>query len=148
MMAPQRSPAHRQLDVFVGTWRARGDSFGSPEQNAGNPRASAMSWTSEETRLVHLFPRPAEDELHVAVMRPRIERPGLELRPIVVSPVRGVAELDEKRRIIGALAAATILGAVPSAAFAIAAITHANRGSAFVSSQSSRDVLDDHPHNG
>jgi len=46
---PQRSAAHRQLDVFVGTWRARGLSFGGPEQVAADPRALAVSWTSEET---------------------------------------------------------------------------------------------------
>lgn len=82
--------------------------------------------------VVRRFPRPAEDELHVVVMRPRIERLGLELRPIVVSSLSGVAELDEKRRFIGELAAATILEAVPSAPFVIATIMHANRGSAFV----------------
>jgi len=27
-----------------------------------------------DERVVHWFPRPAEDELHVVVMRPRIER--------------------------------------------------------------------------
>jgi len=49
-----------------------------------------------------------------------------------VSSLSGVAELDEKRRIIGELAAATILEAVPSAPFVIATIMHANSGSAFV----------------
>lgn len=65
-------------------------------------------------------------------MRPRIERLALELRPIVESSGSGVAELDEKRRIIGKLVAATILEAVPCTAFVIATIMHAHRGSAFV----------------
>ena len=45
---PQRSAAHRQLDVFVGSWRARGESFGEGQQ-ADNPRASPAVWTSEES---------------------------------------------------------------------------------------------------
>lgn len=46
---PQRSAAHRQLDAFAGTWRARGQSFGSLEQNPEDPRASPELWTGEET---------------------------------------------------------------------------------------------------
>ncbi|HEY8794313.1 MAG TPA: DUF1579 family protein [Gemmatimonadaceae bacterium] len=45
---PQRSAAHRQLDVFVGSWRARGESFGEGQQ-VDNPRASPAVWTSEES---------------------------------------------------------------------------------------------------
>lgn len=45
----QRDSAHRQLDVFAGTWRARGQSFGSLEQNPDDPRASPEVWTGEET---------------------------------------------------------------------------------------------------
>lgn len=45
---PQRSPAHRQLDVFVGSWRARGESFAEGQQG-DDPRASAAPWTSEES---------------------------------------------------------------------------------------------------
>jgi hypothetical protein len=44
----QRSSALRQLDAFAGTWRARGESFAEGQQ-PGDPRASAMPWTSEET---------------------------------------------------------------------------------------------------
>ena len=47
--APQRSAAHRQLDTFAGTWRARGESFGGPEQKPEDPRAAPAVWTSEET---------------------------------------------------------------------------------------------------
>lgn len=45
----QRTSAHRQLDVFAGTWRARGESFGGPEQNPDDPRANPAVWTSEES---------------------------------------------------------------------------------------------------
>jgi hypothetical protein len=46
---PQRSAAHRQLDVFAGTWRARGESFGGPDQHLDDPRANSAVWTSEES---------------------------------------------------------------------------------------------------
>ena len=46
---PQRTAAHRQLDAFAGTWRARGQSFGSLEQNPDDPRASPEMWLGEET---------------------------------------------------------------------------------------------------
>lgn len=49
MTPPQRTAAHRQLDVFAGSWRARGESFGSPEQSADEPRANGVVWTSEES---------------------------------------------------------------------------------------------------
>ena len=45
----QRSAAHRQLDVFVGKWRARGESYGGPGQSPADPRANPAVWTSEET---------------------------------------------------------------------------------------------------
>jgi hypothetical protein len=46
---PQRSAAHRQLDVFAGMWRARGEWYGGPDQTPDDPRASPAVWTSEET---------------------------------------------------------------------------------------------------
>ncbi|MBC7988725.1 MAG: nuclear transport factor 2 family protein [Luteimonas sp.] len=42
------SAAHRLLDVFVGTWRVGGHSFGEGQQ-ADNPRASAVPWKGEQT---------------------------------------------------------------------------------------------------
>ena len=39
--------------------------------------------------VVHRFPRPTEDELHVVVMRPSIERLALKLRPVVNSDPLG-----------------------------------------------------------
>lgn len=45
----ERDSARRQLDVFAGTWRARGDSFGGPEQNPADSRANPALWTSEES---------------------------------------------------------------------------------------------------
>jgi Protein of unknown function (DUF1579) len=47
--AQQRSAEHRRLDAFAGTWRARGESFGGPDQNPDDPRAHHAVWTSEET---------------------------------------------------------------------------------------------------
>ena len=38
---------HKRLNVFVGKWRAQGDSYGDGQQ-ADDPRASAVPWTSEE----------------------------------------------------------------------------------------------------
>lgn len=40
--------AHKRLKVFVGKWSANGDSYGDGQQ-ADDPRASAVPWTSEES---------------------------------------------------------------------------------------------------
>ena len=45
---PKPSAKHRELNVFVGKWRVKGDSYGDGQQ-AGNPRASAVPWASEES---------------------------------------------------------------------------------------------------
>ncbi len=46
--ANKPNAAHRKLDVFVGTWRVEGKSYGEGQQ-ASDPRASAVPWRSEET---------------------------------------------------------------------------------------------------
>ena len=45
---PQPTAAHRRLDIFVGKWRATGDSY-ADGQEADDPLASAVRWTSDET---------------------------------------------------------------------------------------------------
>lgn len=45
---PTPDANHRMLDVFVGKWRAEGTSY-ADGQNAIEPRASAVPWTSDET---------------------------------------------------------------------------------------------------
>lgn len=44
--APGRGPAHDKLAVFLGTWRADGQSYGSPKQHADDPKANAEPWVS------------------------------------------------------------------------------------------------------
>lgn len=46
--SPDRSAAHRKLDVFVGNWHAEGTSYGEG-QRADDPRASGVPWTSDES---------------------------------------------------------------------------------------------------
>ena len=46
--APKPGDAYRPLEVFVGKWRLEGDSYGDGQQ-PDDPRASAVSWTSDET---------------------------------------------------------------------------------------------------
>ena len=41
------SAGHKRLNVFVGKWRAQGDSYGDGQQ-ADDPRASAVPWRSKE----------------------------------------------------------------------------------------------------
>ena len=45
---PKPSDAHRKLDVFVGTWRHEGESYGDG-QRPDDPLASAVPWTSDES---------------------------------------------------------------------------------------------------
>jgi hypothetical protein len=45
---PERSEAHRRLDVFVGAWHTDGTSF-ADGQTLDEPRASGVPWTSKET---------------------------------------------------------------------------------------------------
>ena len=45
---PKPSAEHRRLDVFVGEWRAEGESY-AEGQRADDPRASVVPWMSEES---------------------------------------------------------------------------------------------------
>jgi hypothetical protein len=45
---PKPGAAHRRLGVFVGKWRAEGESY-AEGQRADDPRASAVPWMSEES---------------------------------------------------------------------------------------------------
>lgn len=46
---PRRSDRHDALQVFLGDWRASGDSYGSPDQDAADPRGRPVPWTSTHT---------------------------------------------------------------------------------------------------
>jgi hypothetical protein len=45
----------RRLDGFIGRWRAEGTSYGEG-QRADAPRASAVPWTSDESRCTRALP--------------------------------------------------------------------------------------------
>ena len=46
MKPPERGPRHDALEVFLGDWEAEGESFGGPDQDPRNPRASPTRWIS------------------------------------------------------------------------------------------------------
>ena len=50
---PQRGSQHDALDCFLGEWKAEGQSFGGPEQDAKNPRANPTQWTSTHSARWH-----------------------------------------------------------------------------------------------
>ncbi len=50
---PVRGPQHDVLDVFVGDWKADGESFGGASQDDNNPRAGATRWTSTHNARWH-----------------------------------------------------------------------------------------------
>ena len=43
---PQRGAQHDALEVFLGDWKAEGQSFGGSDQDARNPRGNPTRWTS------------------------------------------------------------------------------------------------------
>ena len=47
-MVPRPGAAQRRLEVFIGRWHAKGESF-ADGQRADDPRAFAVPWTSDET---------------------------------------------------------------------------------------------------
>ena len=51
---PRRGPGHAALDVFVGEWRADGQSFGSQDQTAADPRNQPERWVSTHSARWHL----------------------------------------------------------------------------------------------
>lgn len=50
---PERGSQHDALDCFLGQWKAEGQSFGGPEQDAKNPRANPTQWTSTHSARWH-----------------------------------------------------------------------------------------------
>lgn len=50
---PKRGPQHEALAVFLGTWRATGQSFGGPRQTKEAPRAHPTPWNSTHTGRWH-----------------------------------------------------------------------------------------------
>lgn len=51
--APTRGDQHEALSVFLGRWRAKGKSYGSPNQLADDPKSVAEQWTSTHTGKWH-----------------------------------------------------------------------------------------------
>lgn len=50
---PSRTEAHDRLEVFLGDWRAEGESYGSPNQREDDPKSTPASWTSSHTGRWH-----------------------------------------------------------------------------------------------
>jgi hypothetical protein len=51
--SPVRDAHHDALEVFVGEWSAKGQSFGSPGQDAADPRNRSTPWTSKHLAHWH-----------------------------------------------------------------------------------------------
>lgn len=52
-VAPVRGDQHQALAVFLGQWRAEGQSFGSSNQRVEDPRSAAEPWISTHTGKWH-----------------------------------------------------------------------------------------------
>jgi hypothetical protein len=50
---PRRGLQHEALAVFLGDWKAEGQSFGGPRQDARNPRGNPTRWTSTHNARWH-----------------------------------------------------------------------------------------------
>ena len=50
---PIRGPQHDALAVFLGRWRAEGDSYGGPSQSPDDPKGAAAPWISTHTARWH-----------------------------------------------------------------------------------------------
>ena len=50
---PQRGAQHDALEVFLGNWKADGQSFGGSDQDARNPRGNPARWTSTHSARWH-----------------------------------------------------------------------------------------------
>lgn len=50
---PVRGSAHDALSVFVGEWRAEGQSFGGTDQSGRDPKANGVPWISTHTAHWH-----------------------------------------------------------------------------------------------
>jgi hypothetical protein len=52
-LAPVRSDKHKALAVFLGRWRAEGESYGSPKQRVEAPKSVIEPWVSTHTGKWH-----------------------------------------------------------------------------------------------
>ena len=52
-IAPVHGDKHQALAVFLGQWRAEGQSYGSPNQRAEDPKSAAEPWVSVHTAKWH-----------------------------------------------------------------------------------------------
>jgi hypothetical protein len=50
---PSRGAKHDTLDVFLGSWKAEGTSFGGTDQSSDDPKANGVSWTSTHKGYWH-----------------------------------------------------------------------------------------------
>lgn len=50
---PTRGPQHHALEVFLGKWRAEGQSYGGPRQPESDPKGSPEPWVSTHTGKWH-----------------------------------------------------------------------------------------------
>ena len=53
MSAPIRDQRHDALAVFLGRWRATGETYGTPAQSSDDPRGAAIPWVSSHTARWH-----------------------------------------------------------------------------------------------
>ena len=50
---PKRGPKHDALSVFLGTWRAKGTSYGGTDQSGNDPKANGVPWISTHVGRWH-----------------------------------------------------------------------------------------------
>lgn len=50
---PKRDERHDALEVFLGDWAAKGQSFGNPDQPTDNPKSKPDPWKSTHTSRWH-----------------------------------------------------------------------------------------------
>ena len=50
---PERGAQHDALEVFLGNWKAEGQSFGGSDQDERNPRGNPTRWTSTHSARWH-----------------------------------------------------------------------------------------------
>jgi hypothetical protein len=50
---PKHSKKHEALSVFLGDWKAEGQSYAAPDQDPKNPKAKPYPWTSTHTARWH-----------------------------------------------------------------------------------------------
>lgn len=53
MSTPKRGPQHDALEVFLGDWKAEGQAFAGPDQDARDPRRDPTRWTSTHNARWH-----------------------------------------------------------------------------------------------